>query len=309
MRLVNVASPLFQTRAERGARDAGKIVLDETAAVLSSLEGWGLDLVVFGEGVAATGQTREDAESVREPGPFLKLYGEFARREKCCVAGSVKLREGKHVYNSIAFIGPDGKALGAYHKYYVTIGEVEDGITSGPGPVVVDTPAGRLGGIICFDLNFSDLRERYRALRPQVLTFASMYHGGLEQAVWAYECRSYFVSAIHIPGSGILDPFGRPVALTDCYNTVARATINLDYVVAHLDYNREKLDAIAKKLRGHVAVDIPANIAPALVTNLTDRYVLADVVREFKLELLDDYMARSREANDGNRAPGRRRKA
>ena len=300
-RYVHVASVLFETRADRGGCDAHEVVLRETAATLSSLEGYGLDLVVFGEGVGALGQTRDQAEEVSRPGPFHKLYSDFASRERCCVAGSLKLREGKNVFNSLAFVGPDGKVLGAYHKTNLTIGEIEDGLRSGRGAVVVDTPVGRLGGIICFDLNFEPLRQQYRALRPQILTFASMYHGGLMQGIWAYDCRAYFVSAIHIEGCGILDPFGRPVKLTDCYTRVARATINLDYAIAHLDYNREKFTRLEKEFRGDIAVDIPANVGSALITNVTDRYVLSDVIRELGIELLDDYFARARAANDRNR--------
>jgi len=300
-RLVHVASPLFQSRAERGAPNAQDIVLEETAATLSSLEGYALDLIVFGEGVGATGQTVEQAESVDAPGPFLKLYADFAAREKCCVAGSAKVREGGHVHNSIVFIGPDGGVLGVYHKTFLTMGEIESGLHSGPGAVVVDSPIGRLGGIICFDLNFAELRREYIAKKPEILTFSSMYHGGLVQATWAYECRAYFVSALQIEGSGILDPYGWPVKLTDCYSDVARATINLDYAMAHLDYNREQLDKLAKQCRGDISVDIPANVGSVLITNLTDKYVLDDVVREFGIELLDDYFARARAANDKNR--------
>ena len=300
-RPVHVAAPLFETRAAPGAPDAQKVVLDETGALLASLEGFGLDLVLLAEGVGATGQTIEQAESLDEPGPFLKLYSSFATREKCCVAGSVRLREGGRVYNSLAFVGPDGGFLGAYHKVFVTIGEIEEGTSSGKDPVVVQAPIGRIGGLICFDLNFTELRERYRPLRPEILVFASMYHGGPVQATWAYECRSYFVSAWQHAGGGIIDPYGRPVKLTDCYTKIAHAVVNLDFVMAHIDYNREKLDAIAKKCRGDVAVDIPPNIGSALVTNLTDKYVLADIVREYELELLDDYFTRARKANAKNR--------
>ena len=298
---VNIASVQFATQAEREGKDSAETVLNETRSTLESLKGYGLDLAVFCEGVEAYGCTPETAEEVDKPGPFLQLYGEFAAAEGCHVAGSVKIREGDHAYNSIAFIGPDGNVLGAYHKVNLTVGEAEGGLTSGKGAVVVDTEIGRLGGAICFDLNYEGIRHEYRELKPDILCFASMYHGGLMQQMWAYDCRSYFVSALYFMGCGILDPFGRPVQLTHCYTTVARATVNLDRAMVHLDYNRDKFMDIEKKYLGKVVVDVPPNIGPALIVSNAEEISAMDVVREFELELLDDYFARCIKMNAGNR--------
>jgi hypothetical protein len=192
--------------------------------------------------------------------------------------------------------------LNAYHKVNITIGAIEKGETSGSSAVVVDTDIGRLGGIICFDLNFEYLRKEYRALQPDILCFASMYHGGLMQEVWAYDCRSFFISALPFHGCGILDPFGRPLKLADCYTSVPMAKINLDRVIVHLDFNREKFTEIEKKYSGEIIIDIPPNIGAALIYSLSEKRSAMDVVREFELELLDNYFDRSLKANITNRA-------
>ena len=138
-------------------------------------------------------------------------------------------------------------------------------------------------------------------LKPDIITFASMYHGGLMQQMWAYECRAWFVSSLYFMGCGLLDPFGRPVKLTDCYSPVARATVNLDRAMVHLDYNRDKFPEIEKKYLGEIVIDTPPNIGSALIFSNTDRLTAMDVVREFELELLDDYFERSLESNAKNR--------
>ena len=298
---VRIASLLFSTLAEIGADNAGSIVLAETARALEGLCGLGIDLVVLSESVSATGQRVDDAESVAQPGPFLGTYMEFASSQRCHVAGPVKLADSGDVYNSIALIGPSGQMLGVYHKVYLTVGEIESGLRSGCGATVVDTQIGRLGGIICFDLNFEAIRKAYRALRPDVLAFASMYHGGLMQQLWAYECRSFFASALPFIGGGILDPFGRALALTDCYSSVAVAEVNLDRVMVHLDYNRERFLEIKRKYLGEVEVDVPPDIGPALITSTSDKRTAWDIAKEFDLELLDAYFERSEEANRQNR--------
>ena len=300
-RLVRAASILFRTTADKGQIDAKQIVLKETECTLRSLRGYGLDLVVFCEGVESFGQRIEDAEEVACPGPFLRLYAAFAESEECFVVGSVKLRDQGKVYNSIAFVAPDGTVSGAYHKNNLTIWELEAGMSSGSGAVVVDTSIGRLGGIVCFDLNFEDIRKEYRVLKPDILVFPSMYHGGLMQQIWAYECRAFFVSALPFLGGGILDPFGTPLAVTDCYTPIATAVINLDRAMVHLDCNREKFPDIIRKYHDEVEIRIPPSIGAALIISRTDKRCAADIVMEFGLEPLDAYFSRSSQANSDNR--------
>jgi predicted amidohydrolase len=295
---VNIATVRFQSEWARNKDGARQIVLAELAGNVAALKGYGLDLVVFSEGVEAVAQSMDQAEFLASPGPVMQVYREFARQERCHVAGSVKLREGAAVYNAVVYYGPDGDPIGVYRKVYPTIGELEQGIAPGPGAVVVDTAIGRIGTAICFDLNFEALRDEYRALKPDIMVFASMYHGGLAQAAWAHECRAFFACAWQYTDGGILDPYGRPLAVNDCYHTIARARVNLDRVMVHLDYNSERFPEIERKYGDEVRVDIPDNIGSALIYSETDRRSAMDVADEFGLELLDDYMGRARRARE-----------
>jgi hypothetical protein len=298
---VKIASVLFQTRAVRNTPEARGIILEETQKVLDDLKGYNLDLIVFCEGVEAFGQAVDDAEELSKPGPFLETYMDFANAENCHIAASIKLRENGKAYNSIAYIGPEGEALGAYHKNNLTPGEVESGLSSGTKAVAVDTAIGRLSGAVCFDLNFEDIRKQTIELKPDIITFASMYHGGLMQQIWAYQSRSFFVSALPFHGGGILDPFGSPLALTNCYASVPKATVNIDRAMVHLDFNRDKFSEIEKKYLNEVIVDTPPNIGPAIIYSLSEKRTAMDIVEEFELELLDDYFDRSIKLNAGNR--------
>lgn len=296
-KFVNVASVQFVTKAERELGEARNIILQELDKAFTGLRGYGLDLVVFCEGVEAYGQSVDSAEDVSKPGAFLRKYIEFATSEKCHVAGSMKTTRGGKAFNSIVFVSPKGDVLGVYEKSNLTQGEHEIGLTPGDGAVVVESEIGRLGGIICFDLNFEWLRNEYRAKSPDILCFASMFHGGIAQEFWAYDCRSFLASSLYFHGCGIRDPFGRPLAMTDCYNTVAKTRINLDRAMVHLDFNREKFPDIERKYKGEVIVDVPANIGPALIYSMTPKRTAMDIVEEFKLELLDDYLDRSLKLN------------
>lgn len=299
-RYLNVASLLFEGEPFQGHLADTQIrryVFEDTRRRLDTLKGSGLNLVVLSEAIESLGQCNDDAEEVARPGPFLQLYQDFARSEKCMVVGSLKLRQGTNVYNSQAFIDAEGLVCGVYHKNRLTLGELDAGLSPGEEPVVVKMGSVRLGGVICFDLNFCELRKKYEELKPDILAFSSMYHGGFVQQTWAYECGAFFVSALPFLGGGILDPFGIPLALTDCYNKTAVARINLDRALVHLDYNSDKFAEIRKKYGRDVRIQIPANFGSAMLTSESADRSALDIVAEFELELRDDYFARARCAN------------
>ena len=302
---VNVAAVQFTKEYLTGQPNVRSLILEDTAATLHKLRGFGLNLVVVSEAIAALAQTLAEAEEVDRPGALLSLYQEFAAAENCHVAGSVKLRDAAGAHNSIVFIGPAGQILGAYHKTFLTLSEIDEGLCPGHGAVVVDTAIGRLGGAICFDLNFDELRSQYVQLQPDIITFASMYHGGLTQSWWAYSCRAFVIAALPFHGGGVLDPFGQPVALTHCYTAEARARINLDRVLVHLDYNRDKFPAIERQYGSEVQIDTPPNIGAAMLTSRSEKRTAREIAQKFDLQLLDDYFQTAALRNTQARGTGR----
>ncbi len=124
---------------------------------------------------------------------------------------------------------------------------IRKGTLPGSGAVAVDTPAGRLGGILCFDLNFDELRDEYTRLRPDILCFSSYFHGAHVQANWALRTHAFFAGAVKDGTSDILDPLGRVLNSTTYYNRIAWARINLDRFVMHGACNSEKWPDIRRK--------------------------------------------------------------
>lgn len=301
---IEVAAPRFETRAERGSPEARETVLKETKQLLASLADQKTDLTVLSEGIGALSQTPDQAENLKDPGPIISLYQEFAVQLNCYIVGSAKRREEDKIFNSAIFIEPGGNIVGAYDKVFLTESELESGLIPGTGPRVFKTSPGRLGAMICFDLNFDTLRNAYAAKEPDILAFPSMFHGGILQAKWAINCQCFVVSAMQVEGGGIMDPFGRFVARTHCYTRVARATINLDYALVHLDNHQEKLKTLQRDLGKHITVDIPPNIGRIMIINNTREHDLDDLLREYEIERVNDYLNRLRETNDTIRPGG-----
>ena len=301
-KFVKVASILFDAEVNNAASGAKAATLNEITNNLNELSGQALDLIVFSEAVALTGQTNADAETVDKPGNILQKYMTFARDEQCHIAGSVRICDAGKFYNSVVFIDSQGEIIGVYHKMNPTIAELNEGLTPGDKPVVVESAIGRMGGVICFDLNFESLRHQYRKLQPDILIFPSMFHGAFMQQQWAYECRSFFVSALPFVGGAVISPQGELLTTTNCYTKYAITTINLDRALMHLDMNMNKFTEIIKKYGDEVKIDIPPYLGSALLYSQSEKRSAMDIVNEFQLELIDDYFERSTVASAEHRA-------
>lgn len=192
--------------------------------------------------------------------------------------------------NTSFAVKENGEIAGIYNKVFPMTTEMYEGIVPGKEAVVFEYGRiKRAGFAICFDLNFNELMNEYASLKPEVMFFSSMYHGGLVQKTWAYSTRSFFVSSICGRESAVTAPNGRVVAKSTNYTDFCIADINLDCELIHLDFNREKFGDIKKKYGEGVIIDDIGYLGSALIScELTDKS-MDDIVAEFELIRLDDY--------------------
>jgi len=197
--------------------------------------------------------------------------------------------------NRQVFINREGGEDGVYDKNHLVWEEhSESRVSFGESAKLINTDFGKVGGVICYDLNFDELREQYVKLRPELLVFSSMYHGGFVSRNWAYTCRSYFVGSVQQRQGYIVNPLGEVIAESNPYTDYLTAEINLDYVLAHIDYNWTKLQAMQEKYRSLVEVEVPRGLGCVMITSNSDRVSAYEMAKEFDIELLDDLFARGR---------------
>lgn len=146
------------------------------------------------------------------------------------------------LYNSVVVIGADGDLLNRHRKLMPTNPErMVHGIGDATGLRVVDTPAGRIGALICWENYMPMARQALYGQGVEILVaptydtgdgwLASMRHIALEGRCWVVGCgaalRASDVPA-HLPGrdrlwpdagewindgdSVVVDPAGTPVA-------------------------------------------------------------------------------------------------
>jgi len=224
----------------------------------------------------------------------LDFFRETARQNKCyMIYSAVRAAPDDTWRNASVLIDRTGRIVGAYHKNHPTIGEIEKDICCGARAPVFECDFGRVAMAICFDLNFDELRQKYVKAKPDLILFSSMYHGGLMQAYWAYSCRAHFVGAVAGLPCEIRNPLGQIVAHTTNYFDFVVTTINLDCRLAHLDYNWQRLRNLKKKYGPQVTITDPGFLGSVLITSQHESIGALDMIREFDIELLDEYLPRA----------------
>ena len=159
-------------------------------------------------------------------GPTTQLLAGLARQYSCYITVPVHQKERKSgaVFNVLGLLDRQGELAGIYRKYIPVYPEFDHGTRPGPGASLIQTEFGPVGGVICFDLNFGELRAQYKKLKPKLLLFSSMYHGGLVQNFWALDVRAFFVGSVYkgTPCT-IIDPQGTTIAQSNNYQNWATA--------------------------------------------------------------------------------------
>jgi len=227
----------------------------------------------------------------------LGFFSELAREYGAAVIFNSKI-DGR---NSSFALDKAGVVSGRYDKAFPMTTEMNEGIVPGNGAVVFEYgKIKRAGFAVCFDLNFTELMNEYASLKPEVVFFSSMYHGGLMQKTWAYLTRAFFVSSICGRESAITAPNGRILAQTTNYTDFCVAEINLDSELIHLDFNRDKFPEIKKKYGDRVVIDDIGHLGSALIYCEMPDKTMDDIISEFELIRLDDYFNFARSERQKN---------
>jgi predicted amidohydrolase len=200
--------------------------LDEAAAS-------GAELLVLPE-CALPGYMFESAEEALPfaeeiPGPSTEALAEACRRLGTHVVCGLLERDGDELRNAAVLVGPDG-LVGTYRKTHLPFLGVDRFVAPGEELKVYDTPIGRIGLEICYDLRFPEV-TRTLALKgadivahPTNFPVAARVQTELITVARAAENRIFLLTANRVGKerwaefcgrSQIVDPYGRRLAEAD----------------------------------------------------------------------------------------------
>jgi predicted amidohydrolase len=208
--------------------------------------------------------------------------------------------DGRHT-NSAVLLDRQGCVVGVYEKYFPTIGEVQvtNQISPGKGAVTFDTDFGRVGILICYDLNFHELRQQYLEQKAKLLIFPSMFPGGLLAQTWAILNHCYFVSAFRSDGSTIIDPLGRVLGVSAMpLGHILTRRINMDFEVLHVDGNHLRFEELQRRFGGRYTLEVLGPEAFCLLTSRDPQVSAQQMCKELKFEDVEAFFDRSRVARE-----------
>ena len=237
--------------------------LNEISNQISSAVKAGAKLIVLPENFAIMGLQDTDQVKVAEDegtGPIQKFLSEQAKKNKVwIIAGTIPLKlnsdnanyENK-VYSACLVYDEKGERVSRYNKIHLfdvhleisseTYNESET-IEAGNKAVIVETPFGKIGLAICFDLRFPELFRQLVLLGAEIIVLPSAFTAITGKAHWevllrarAIENLCYVVAAAqggyHVNGrqthgdSMIVDPWG---------TVLDRLPQGSGYVIADID--------------------------------------------------------------------------
>lgn len=178
--------------------------------------------------------------SVDVSGPLLDPLLDVCREQEIHVVIGVNEREDDRpgtLYNAMLFLGPQG-VLGRHRKLMPTMHErLFHGIGAGDDLEVVETPAGRIGGLICWENRMPLARYALYRQGPQIWVaptaddsdswIASMRHVAIESGAFVVSVPQYVPRhayprnfPVPIPGDGEVIERGGAVVVEPTTGTV-----------------------------------------------------------------------------------------
>lgn len=224
-------------------------------------------------GGALLDRYRETAEPI--PGPTTTRFGELAKRlGVSLLLGSIgeQSPDPKRIYNTSVLIGKDGQVQARYRKIHLFDVSVDednrdnesDRYLAGDQVVTADTPLGKVGLSICYDVRFAELYRCLALAGSRVVFVPANFTRATGQAHWLTLLRAraiengLFIVAPAQCGrfpdgfeafghSAVIDPWGR--VLVEMSDRPGVAVVELD--LEEVDRVRHKVPVL-KQLRPDV---------------------------------------------------------
>jgi predicted amidohydrolase len=190
------------------------------------------DLVVLGECINSVG-TPLSYEDVAEtiPGPSTDFLGELAAEHGVYIVATIHERSEHLIYNTAVLLGPDGALVGRYRKICLARDEYRRGVAPGNEFPVFETPIGKIGMMICFDVHMPEVARGLAANGAEIIAMPIMGgHPDLARAR-AIENQVYLVSSTY----GINDDWMQSGVWGLDGSLLVRATERDSVVVAEID--------------------------------------------------------------------------
>jgi len=187
------------------------------------------DIVCLPEAITLVGTGKTYIEvSEPVPGPSTEFLGNLARQHRVYIVAGLLEKAGPVVYNTAVLIDREGKVAGRYRKMALPREEIEGGVNPGDSYPVFDTDFGRIGMMICWDLEFPEV-ARQLAMQGAEVILMPIWGGNLTLAsARSIENQIWLVSSSYNMKTGVFDLEGKLVAEANEQEPVAVVQVDLN---------------------------------------------------------------------------------
>jgi deaminated glutathione amidase len=244
----------------------------------------GAKILFLPENFNFLGMSFTESLAVAEPlnGPIISRYAALAKNLDIWLSlGGFQERgpDPDHLYNCHVVINADGNIAASYRKIHLFNVDVPGGpvlmesrfTSPGTGLTTCDSPVGRLGLSVCYDLRFPAVYQRLAfELGAEIILVPSAFTVATGQAHWevllrarAIETQTYVVAAAQAGKhnekresyghSLIIDPWGRVVARLDDPLATGIAVAEVD--LEEMKSIRERMPVKEHRLAGQGAIE------------------------------------------------------
>ena len=221
----------------------------------------GADLICWAEAFAFLGRHQEKI-SILEPlpsgGPILERCQKLALTLDCelLLGGFHETHpdDPQRCYNTSVYLDTTGNIRATYRKIHLFDVDIENGpslqeskhTASGTQATVVETPMGRLGLTICYDVRFPQLYQKLVDMGATLMTVPSAFTATTGAAHWhpllrarAIETQSYVIApAQHGQHNKNRASFGHSVIIDPWGEILAEISDGDGYALAQIDPSR-----------------------------------------------------------------------
>jgi len=241
--------------------------LIEVGRLISLAANDGAKLVVLPENFAIMGMKEQDKVKIREPqnqGPIQNFLAEQAKKHKIWLVGGtipLEAEDSSKVRAACLVYSDKGEMVARYDKthlfdvhIYQSSERYNESETIEPGDkvVVIDTPFGKLGLAICYDLRFPELFRSMADKGAELIALPSAFTAVTGKAHWevlirarAIENLSYIIAAAqggyHLNGR---ESYGDSMIVDHWGQILDRLSSGSGYVIAQ--YDREQIRKVRK---------------------------------------------------------------
>jgi len=225
----------------------------------------------------------------------------FDCAKRCGIAVTIPIyvEEDGEIANVFYLISRTGEIIGRYSKNYPTDGELDENVAVG-NVELLEWEGLKIGGGICFDLNFRELFVRQKEAGAQLILCPSYTPGGRFLETYAWQLQMPFVLA-YPAWSRIIDTNGRDLVAGGYRSETLRfgfgapvytATINFDKATFHCGSDQQKIQQILSERGDQIQIEMMQDEALFIAESIAEDYTIEDLIRDYEMTRLDDYMSK-----------------